>query len=75
MDEIAHDRQMLDVGVLRPFENDTLMTIDSPFFVSGGKKVTPRKPPALGQHSEQILREAGYDDAAIAQLRESKIIG
>jgi len=75
MDEVAHDRQMLDVGVLRPFENDTLMTIDSPLFISGEKKVTPRKPPALGQHSEQILREAGYDDAAIAQLRESRIIG
>jgi formyl-CoA transferase len=63
---------MLETGVLRPFENDTLLTVDSPFFVTGAKKATARKPPALGEHSEQILREAGYDDAGITQLREKK---
>jgi formyl-CoA transferase len=72
MSEIPRDPQMLETGVLRPFENDTLLTVDSPFFVTGVKKAIPRKPPALGEHSEQILREAGYDDAAIAQLREKK---
>jgi formyl-CoA transferase len=49
--------------------------VNSPFFVTGANKVTPRKPPELGQHNEQILREAGYDAAAITQLRESKAIG
>jgi formyl-CoA transferase len=73
MSEIPRDPQMLETGVLRPFENDTLLTVDSPFFVTGTKKVPPRKPPALGEHSEQILREAGYDDAEITQLREKKV--
>jgi formyl-CoA transferase len=32
-------------------------------------------PPTLGQHTEEVLREIGYDDAAIAELRKQKIIG
>ena len=40
-------------------------------FVTGANKVTPRKPPELGEHNEQILLEAGYDAAAIAHLREN----
>jgi len=31
-------------------------------------------PPRYGEHSEQILREVGYDDGAIARLREAHII-
>jgi crotonobetainyl-CoA:carnitine CoA-transferase CaiB-like acyl-CoA transferase len=34
----------------------------------------PGPPPTLGQHTDQVLREAGYDAAAIAQLREKKVI-
>jgi crotonobetainyl-CoA:carnitine CoA-transferase CaiB-like acyl-CoA transferase len=75
MGQVANDKQALDTEVLIPFEGDTLMTVNSPFFVTGSRKVTPRKPPTLGQHSEQILHEAGYDDAAIAQMRERNIFG
>jgi len=31
--------------------------------------------PALGEHTDAVLREAGYDDAAIAALREAGVIG
>ncbi|MGB3506596.1 MAG: CoA transferase, partial [Xanthobacteraceae bacterium] len=75
MDQVANDPQMHKTEVLLPFEGDTMLTVNSPFFVTGANKVTPRKPPELGQHNEQILREAGYDTAAIAQLRESKAFG
>jgi itaconate CoA-transferase len=30
--------------------------------------------PAVGEHSEAILRELGRDDAAIAALRKHKVI-
>lgn len=74
MGDLSADRQMLDAGVLVPFENDAMLTIDSPFFVAGANKVKPRKAPAVGEHSDEILREAGYDDAAIATLRENRVI-
>ena len=65
---------MLEAGVLVPFEGDTTLTIDSPLFVDGAEKVAPRKPPALGEHSDDILREAGFDAGAIARLREGKVV-
>ena len=71
LDDIPNDKQMIDNEVLVPFENDTMMTISSPIWVEGSKKVQPRKPPGLGEHSDEILRNAGYDDAAIGTLRAS----
>src|SRR5580692_2150353 len=71
LDDIPTDRQMLDNDVLVPFEGDTMLTVNSPIWVDGSQKVQPRHPPAIGQHSDEILREAGYDEAAIRQLRAS----
>jgi formyl-CoA transferase len=33
--------------------------------------VRPRKAPSIGEHSDEILRSAGYDEAAIRKLRTS----
>ena len=65
LDDIPHDKQMIENEVLVPFENDTMLTINSPIWVDGSRKVQPRKPPGLGEHSDEILRNAGYDEAAI----------
>jgi formyl-CoA transferase len=71
LDDIPHDKQMIENEVLVPFENDTMLTINSPIWVDGAKKVQPRKPPGLGEHSDEILRNAGYDEASIRKLRGS----
>ena len=71
LDDIPNDKQMIENEVLVPFENDTMLTINSPIWVDGAKKVQPRKPPGLGEHSDEILRNAGYDEAAIRKLRAS----
>ncbi len=71
LDDIPTDKQMLDNEILVPFENDTMLTISSPIWVDGSKKIQPRKPPGIGEHSDEILRNAGYDDAAIGKLRAS----
>jgi crotonobetainyl-CoA:carnitine CoA-transferase CaiB-like acyl-CoA transferase len=71
LDDIPGDRQMIENDVLVPFEGDTMLTINSPIWVDGSQKVRPRLAPGIGEHSDEVLREAGYDEAAIRQLRAS----
>jgi crotonobetainyl-CoA:carnitine CoA-transferase CaiB-like acyl-CoA transferase len=71
LDDIPNDQQMIENEVLVPFEGDTMLTVNSPIWVDGSQKVAPRKPPGIGEHSDEILRQAGYDEAAIRQLRGS----
>ena len=71
LDDIPDDKQMLENEVLVPFEGDTLLTINSPIWVDGSRKIPPRHPPGIGEHSDEVLREDGYDEASIRQLRAS----
>ena len=75
LDDIPDDQQMKDNDVLVPFEDSNLMTINSPIWVEGSTKKKPRLPPSVGQHSDEILRSAGLDDAAIAALRATGTVG
>ncbi len=74
-EDIPNDAQLLANEILIPFEGDTMLTVDSPVFVDGAEKVQPRHPPSVGQHSAEVLREAGYDEAAIQDLRACGAIG
>ena len=42
--------------------------------LSGTPADIPRRAPTLGEHTDAILTELGYDEAAIAGLRERKVI-
>jgi crotonobetainyl-CoA:carnitine CoA-transferase CaiB-like acyl-CoA transferase len=75
LDDIPTDRQMIDNDVLVPFEGDGMLTVNSPIWVDGSQKTAPRRPPYVGEHSDEVLREAGYDEAAIRQLRASGAVG
>lgn len=75
LDDIPGDQQMIENEVLVPFENNTIMTINSPIWIEGSTKTRPRLPPAVGEHSDEVLRSAGYDDAAIKALRASGAVG
>jgi formyl-CoA transferase len=40
-----------------------------------GEENAPARPaPGLGQHTEELLRELGYDAARIERLRESRVV-
>ncbi len=75
MDEIADDPQILASEALVPFVDGSSLTVNSPFWIAGQEKVRPRPAPAVGEHSEEVLREAGYTDLEIRTLREEGVIG
>ncbi len=72
--DIPNDQQMHANGVIVPFEGGEMMTIANPINVDGADKVTPRYPPGLGQHSDDVLREIGYDEDRLAKLRTNGTI-
>jgi crotonobetainyl-CoA:carnitine CoA-transferase CaiB-like acyl-CoA transferase len=74
LDDIPTDQQMIANDVLVPFEDDAMLTVNSPIWIDGSPKIPPRLPPGIGQHSDEILRAAGYDEAAIAQLRTAGVV-
>lgn len=70
VEEVAHDPQAHAAGILRPIADTGFLTIDSPFTVSNIAKVPITVAPGHGEHSGQILRDAGYSEPEIADLRE-----
>ena len=75
MDEIHQDEQILASAALVPFTDGSSLTVNSPLWVAGEEKLPPRPAPEIGQHSEEILREAGYAEPEIRAMREAGIIG
>ena len=65
--EIAKDPQALAAGILRPLADTGMMTVDSPFTLTGSEKVPVERAPGHGEHSRAILREAGYSDEEISE--------
>lgn len=73
-EDIPHDQQLIDNDYLVPIVGSDYMTVDSPLTVAGTEKAQPTMAPTLGQHSDDVLREAGYDDATIEKLRAAGVI-
>jgi formyl-CoA transferase len=72
LEEVAHDPQLIANQVLVPVDDGSaqpLLTIDSPVRLDQEQKVRPRPAPALGEHTEAVLQELGFDAAAIEGLR------
>jgi formyl-CoA transferase len=75
VDEASGDMQFQQVGALVPFADGKGLTVSSPFHLDGETKVAPRRAPAVGQHSQEVLREAGYSGAEIERMRASGVLG
>jgi formyl-CoA transferase len=49
--------------------------VSCPFHLDGEEKVAPRRAPSVGQHSEEVLEEAGYSRVDIGRLRRLGVLG
>ena len=74
VDETSDDAHLQDIGGLAPFADGKGLTVLSPFHLDGETKVAPRRAPAVGQHSEEVLREAGYSAEDIERLRSLGVL-
>lgn len=75
LSDMLEDEQMRAAGALVPFAGEARLTVSSPFALDGEQKVPPRRAPALGQHSGEVLRDAGYSAADIDRLRGLGVVG
>lgn len=74
--EMAADEQVLANGYITDFEDPRLGLVRVPGLAIGLSR-SPRQlgsAPELGQHTEEVLREAGYSWEEIQRLREGKAI-
>ncbi len=60
--------------ILYPGAPHDIPVIRAPISLSGSAKAGPRRAPQVGEHSDAILAELGYDASAISALRNEKII-
>ena len=74
VDEAAEDPQAIGIGALVPFADGANLTVSSPFHLDGETKVAPARAPAVGQHSEAVLRDAGYAADEIARLKSLGVL-
>lgn len=74
LDDVIRDPQLQAVGALVPFEGAPGLTVASPFTIDGVPKAGPRPAPELGQHTVEVLRQAGYPDEEIRRLEAAKVV-
>jgi formyl-CoA transferase len=77
LEDLAGDRQMLEIGALTPLSDPdagAALTVNSPVFYEGVAKVAPGHAPRLGEHTDEVLRTCGYDEAEIEALRRAGVV-
>ena len=74
---LLDDPHLADVGLIETVEHPTegrIRNLGVPNRWSDATRADYRPPPKIGQHSVEILAEAGYDDARIRDLIDARVI-
>ena len=76
--DVSDDAQARAAGAIVPLQSEGrpgLATVASPIAISETAQRPPSAAPAIGEHTDEVLRAAGYDADEIAALRSRRVIG
>jgi formyl-CoA transferase len=74
--DVVQDEQAEHAGIFADTDNDDVpRTVNNPIRLGFAQPRKAGPPPAVGQHSEEILREAGFAAAEIDVLKKSGALG
>lgn len=78
LDKVFTDPQVNALGMFPPvavdFRIPEMKFVDLPVSVDGARASIRRMPPGLGEHTDEIMRAAGYPPEEIAELRVAGVI-
>ncbi|MBI4291665.1 MAG: CoA transferase [Betaproteobacteria bacterium] len=75
--DLEHDPHLRHIGMFYETEHPKYGKIKGPHrpeWVDGSREIDFKPPPGLGEHTDEVLRDAGYTTAEIGTLRASGII-
>jgi formyl-CoA transferase len=74
LDDVVADKQARENGFILPIADTLLETVDSPIYLDGEEKRSPGRAPEIGESSDSIMREAGFGESEIADMRAAGIV-
>jgi formyl-CoA transferase len=78
IDKVFADPQVQHLGIVQNIDTGddrgNLKVVGQPVTLGRTPSRLATPPPERGQHSEEVLREFGFSEAEIAELRASKVI-
>ena len=77
VDDIPHDAQMQASGALVPLDDaraGAALTVSSPLQIESQEKIPATMAPEIGEHTVEVLREAGVDEGEIDRLLRAGVI-
>ena len=72
--QLAHRGTLTELDDVPGRPDGKLRFVGAGFTVDTAPATPQRPPPRLGEHGAEVLAELGYDDAAIAELREQGVL-
>lgn len=76
--DLVADEHLKALGMLVPLAHptvDNLRLLDMPITRDGKRTDHPIPPPLLGQHTDEILKELGYSETKMKELRANGVVG